>query len=950
MSEAKADGLSMPDRFEAMMESAQDSIISIDSTGIITYWNRASERMFGYQRSQAVGQSIALLIPERYLAAHSAGMSRVRNSGHSEMSGSTVELVGLRSDGTEFPLEMSLSHSNQNGFIHFTSIIRDISEKKAYSEKIVRAQAIAEQELQRRIVAEEEVRFANEQLESRVRERTLELEEARDLAIHHEQRTHSILKQIPAAVATVRASDMVYTSVNPQFSALHGHRSLVGHSVYSLNPSAESLEHIEKLKEVIASGTAVHENEASRRIDRNGHGAMEELIVNLVYDPVCDCDGIVVEIIIFCFDVTELVHGRREIEQRESRFRTLSEALPQIVWTSDLQGKILYFNPQWFEYTGLNEGDPSEFNWSSVIHPDDLQTIQLEAARCSKEGRGFEAEYRLKRWDGSYRWHLGRSLTIDSAEGKESRRIGTATDIHDQKETQKTMSVLRNRTDAIIQDAPVLLWAVDHNGIFTYYDGKVKNALGIRTEERIGKNILELYRGNLSVAGNVERALKGETVYGDSQIGSVSLENKFTPQFDQDGNITGVIGLSVDITDRKKAEQGYAEASISARIAQESSKLKSEFLANMSHEIRTPINGVIGMSGLLLDLVSRDEEKRYVTAIQRSGENLLSLVNDILDFSKIEAGKLDFEEREFALADVVSGLTQTLAFTVEGKGLQLTFQLGATIPPLILGDSGRFRQVLLNLISNAIKFTKEGMIQVRIEAEELSGSQVTLRVEVSDSGIGISPDTLTRLFQPFVQADASTARSYGGSGLGLSISKSLVERMGGRIGAVSNLGIGSTFWFTARFQIVEPSAMPKDSAASPLLSETLEARILVAEDNGINQIIAIKMLEKMGFTADIVANGHEVLHALESNPYDLILMDCQMPEMDGYEATRVIRSSLESTYSQIPIIAMTANAMRGDAEKCLASGMSDYISKPVKPADLLDKIRRNLSKAISRSA
>ncbi len=1051
-----------PDRFEAMVESSQDSIISSDPSGRIVSWNHAAEKLFGYCKAQAIGSKLSLLIPKRYHNDHFAGMQRVRDSGVSRMAGSTVELIGLRADGSEFPLEMSLSKYHKDDELYFTGIIRDISERRAIADRLRASEAAVKEELKfsktlsslapdqifvkdldsgrilyenrplaallgyapaevlalgpdfissrvhaddrifltthgdrfdelarkgvvafecryldkaniwrtfliretiyektrdgritqilgvaqdisKRIAIEVELRESHDQLEARVSERTADLEKAREISYRQQQRFNAIMQQIPAAIATIRAEDLVYTSINPSYSALHGHRQLLNASLVDLPQSAESRRYLEQIRNIIATGLSYQGKEISRTADRNG--VPEESFMNLVYDPVHDSKGSVHEVIIFCFDVTELVRARREIEAREALFRTLAETLPQIVWMSDAKGGILYFNPQWYRYTGLKQANKGEMNWAEVIHPDDLPVLHKEAQDCIREGRSFQAEYRVKKHDGTYRWHLGRSLLIANGDHKDGHKIGSATDIHDQKEAQQTISEMKARTDSVIQHAPILLWAVNNQGIFTFYDGKVRSALGITTEQRIGANILELYRGNPHIAGNVERALRGETIEDESQVGGISLENRFSPQFDAEGRISGVIGLSIDITQRKKAETRMLEASTSAQIALESSKLKSEFLANMSHEIRTPLNGVIGMAGLLLDLLQGGEERGYVTAIQRSGEILLSLVNDILDFSKIESGKLEFETRPYDFREVFYDVEKSQNFIIADKGLKFRLELSQDLPHWVEGDSRRLRQIVLNLISNAIKFTKEGLILVRVSLVGQIQSEATIKVEVMDSGIGIGPETLARLFLPFTQADASTARRYGGSGLGLSICKGLVEQMGGEIGAESKIDQGSIFWFKIRVRAVAKTKDLAQPESFPHLREAFPARILVAEDNAINQVIARKMLEKLGFQVDIVGNGIEVLAALETKVYDLIMMDCQMPEMDGYQATTAIRGSKALPNSQIPIIAMTANAMRGDEEKCLACGMSDYVSKPVKPQVLFEAIRRNLTKA-----
>ena len=429
-------------------------------------------------------------------------------------------------------------------------------------------------------------------------------------------------------------------------------------------------------------------------------------------------------------------------------------------------------------------------------------------------------------------------------------------------------------------------------------------------------------RVEVAVAHRDRREFPVEMVVWQSVVGGVVSYNAFLH----------------DITGRKQHEEQLATARDEALKA---SQTKTDFLAVMSHELRTPLNGVMGMTSLLLATPLSPQQRDYAHTVRTSADALIGLLNDVLDLSKVEADRLELEELDFDLYQTVRDVVHLLVTGAQDKGVTLAADIDPGVPLALRGDPARLRQVLINLVGNALKFTEAGSVRLRVSAAGPTAWQdardvIGLRFEIADTGIGIPADARARLFHPFSQVDASTTRRYGGTGLGLAISKSLVCLFDGEIGVESEEGVGSTFWFTARFAagvpvvVVPESLVPRPRLSSPGL-------VLVVDDNATNQKIALRMLETLGHRADVAGNGVEAVQACRRVPYDLVLMDCRMPVMDGYDATRLIRAS-EGPGRRTPIVAMTASAMLADRQKCLEVGMDDYLSKPVRLSEVADKV------------
>ncbi len=423
------------------------------------------------------------------------------------------------------------------------------------------------------------------------------------------------------------------------------------------------------------------------------------------------------------------------------------------------------------------------------------------------------------------------------------------------------------------------------------------------------------------------------------------IESDLIPVRDAAGVLTRWIGIGNDITRRRQTEDALRAAK---ETAEANSRLKSEFLANLSHEIRTPMNAIMGMTELALATTLSDEQREYLQTVRSSSNLLLGLLNDILDLSKIEAGRMELEEIDFVLAEVVGEAVHTLEVKAQQKGIELTASVPPSLPTLVRGDPTRLRQILLNLIGNAIKFTDRGAVTVAVDEQWRNDAEIRLHFSVRDTGIGIPAEQLDTIFEAFKQADASTTRKYGGSGLGLTISSELVRMMKGRIWVQSEVGQGSTFHFTVQLKWSgSPTALPADSprglprpaetdAVSTLATPAPRTlRILVADDHDANRNLVKTVLTKRGHQCVEAVNGYQVLDAITRQPFDAVLMDVQMPEMDGYQATAAIRKREDREGGHVPIIALTAHAMSGDRERCLLAGMDAYLAKPLRPSELI---------------
>ena len=659
-------------------------------------------------------------------------------------------------------------------------------------------------------------------------------------------------------------------------------------------------------------------------------GSMEYIFRHLA--PILDEKGEIRMFIGYATDIT----ARKMVEKRASSLWFSLERLGDNVWEHDFQTNETFFSKQEFEMLGTKE-EPIESNaklWWDRVHPED-RNILKKNDELYKAGLidHHSLEYRIYHNDGSIHWVLDRGMVTEkSTNGLPLKILGTHTDITFIKNIQKEGIKSAERYQSLIENSLALICIHDLKGLFQSVNPAILNAFNYTSEEMIGKPVSDFMPEDQRALfqelylDNIRKYKKAEGVFSvlakDGRKIYLLYHNFLMEQEDEEPY---VIGFSLDITERIKAEK---ELKIAKKATEEIAKAKEAFLANMSHEIRTPMNGVMGIAGLLAKTALNPQQQQYLKLIQESSKNLLMIVNDVLDLEKIVMGKLQFENVPFRLAERVEMCIQGFTFKAEEKDIVLAFDNKLKDNLVVTGDPYRLSQVLNNLISNALKFTEKGSVRVVLTELSAEGTRHQIEVRIEDTGIGIPADKLKEIFEPFVQASSSVSRMYGGTGLGLSICKEIVSMMGGYFDVKSDSGKGSVFTFIVPFE--ESTVIPdSEKTTTEINFQSLGSRrVLVAEDVELNQYLVKHILQSWGFEVCLVNNGAEALSKVQEEPFDLVLMDIQMPILDGMEATRQIRKLSNPSVASIPIIALTANALKGDSEKYLGAGMNDYLAKP----------------------
>lgn len=622
----------------------------------------------------------------------------------------------------------------------------------------------------------------------------------------------------------------------------------------------------------------------------------------------------------------------------------------------DPQMRIIWLNTAVQKFLGLSDDELRGKQCYELIQGLHEPCPCCTAVKALQTGQSQEGE--LVTPDGKT-W-LSRSSPIKDTHENVTGVVNVAVNISDRKRAENVLKESERHLTDIINFLPDATFVIDRDGRVIAWNRAIESLTGIKAEEILGKGdyeyALPFYAERRPILIDLvlrsdphfektyamtkrseDGTLSGEAYMPNLRGGEVYLFGAAAALYNSDGNISGAIESIRDITERKHVEENMQKAKEKTETA---IRAKSEFLANMSHEIRTPLNAIIGMTGILLDTPLNTDQLDLVETVRNSGEVLMSIINNILDFSKIEGGKRELEHQPFNLCSCIEGSIDLLASKAAEKGLTITYIVDDNVPKNLMGDVTSLRQVLVNLLGNAVKFTYSGEISISVTGQQ-QDNRLKLSFSVKDTGIGIPKDRTARLFKSFSQLDMSTTRKYGGTGLGLAISRKLVEMMGGAIWVESEPGKGSNFCFCI---LADPAPFIGPIQARELPLQNLlqpyqlgPLRLLLAEDNEVNQKVTLRMLSKLGIRADIAANGLEVLQALERQPYDIVLMDIQMPEMDGLEAAKFIRQRWQGDESP-HIIALTAHALEGDRQRCLDAGMNDYISKPMRIEELISAL------------
>lgn len=650
-------------------------------------------------------------------------------------------------------------------------------------------------------------------------------------------------------------------------------------------------------------------------------------------------------------EVTERMQTAELLRGNAAELKTILETSTEWIWEVDLAGHHVYSNDRLRDFLGYA---PDEFigsEYTEFLHEDDRREVARIMPAYIREKRGWQGwTLRWRHKDGSYRWLESNARPMLAADGQVIGFRGADRDVTQRKRIEDALKLSEEKLNDIVTLLPQSIYEADFGGRVIFANRAAFELFGYSKEDfGAGLNVLDMV-----VPEDVDRARENiGRMYRGIEEGNHEYTARrkdgttfpvmiYSSVVSKEGAPVGLRGIIVDISKRKKYEQELEKA---RDLAERMSRAKDEFLANMSHELRTPITAVLGFAELLLGTALSEQQQKYLGTIVSSTETLLALVNDLLGLARIEAGKVDLERREFSLRALIGEIADCQKPAAKAKGLFFQTRVAADVPDRLMGDPLRLKQILLNLTVNAIKFSEAGEVALSVAVETFHPTTPLLRFDVADTGIGMRAENLPEIFQPFSQLDPSSTRKFGGAGLGLAICTKLLAIMGGEITVDSCEGVGSTFHVHLPFEVsvmatAAEGGPPADDAAGPAGPAL---RVLLVEDHEVSQYFFAEVLKRCGHHVDLAANGAEALGRLQCGVYDLVLMDVQMPVMDGLEAISKIREREQAGGGHLPVIALTAHAMEKDRIEVLSKGFDGYVSKPMKIRDLLDEVNRCLS-------
>ena len=923
--------LESKERFRALFAESPDAYLIMElPNGRISDCNKAAEEMLGGNREMIIGKTPVEISPRHQpngrLSSEEAEdriREAIKNGRHH------FEWLSQRFDGTFFWVDITISVVRMAGKPTLFVATRDISERKKME---------------------------------------ADLQEARN-------RLSAVVTTIPDMI-WMKDTAGAYLACNPEFERLFNapENEIIGKSDYDLvDRSIADIFH-EKDQEAIATGVMrIDEGEVVYRSDGR------RVILETRKMPVMGADGRTVGVLGIGRDITRRIQMEETLLESEAQLKMAMDLAKLAKWEYDVKSGMFAFDNQFYKLYGTT----AEREGGTLMTAEDYARKFIPPEESAFVAGGIDEilanssnqlEHRIIRADGEERFIAVHGEAVRDQTGRIVKIRGANQDVTERRKAEEELRKSEERLRSLANEQRTIIDTA-HIGITKIQDRiqiwcneAMTGIFGYSRDELLNMPVRKYYPSEDSyeqVGLDAYPILsEGKVFETERQMrrkdGTLVWAHITGKAINPDDPAEGSVWTFEDISERKEYEHNLDEARMAAETA---NRAKSDFLANMSHEIRTPLNGIIGLTHLMLDSSLNPKQRDYLAKIQTSSKSLMHVLNDILDYSKIEAGQLNIETAPFYIDKVLSMISDLFSVMAEEKGVELAFEVAPSLPACFIGDEMRLGQVLINLVGNAIKFTHRGEIHIKIEPVETTSEEAVIAFAVRDTGIGISEENLEKLFTAFTQADSSTTRKYGGTGLGLSISKNLIDLMGGRICATSTPGEGSTFSFTVRLKLPNHAQEDRDPpemidaivgiqnetapsqpcagsrSAAGLLGKSRPlrcARVLLVEDNTINRQVAQEMLERFGLIVDTAYNGREAVQSVEQNKHDIVLMDLQMPEMDGFEATRIIRTRHDD--KQLPIIAMTAAAMTEDREKCLAAGMNDHIPKPLIPDQVLDTL------------